>query len=33
MSKCNFVELTYYQKNRDVIRNRAKNYYEIVKRD
>ena len=28
MSECNSVELTYYQRNRDVIRNRAKDYYE-----
>ena len=33
MSECNSVEcnsahLTYYQKNRDVILNRAKDYYE-----
>ena len=28
MSECNSVELTYYQKNRDVILNRAKYYYE-----
>ena len=31
MSECNSIEyanLTYYQKNRDVILNRAKNYYE-----
>ena len=32
MSKCNFlecnsVELTYYQRNRDMILNRAKDYY------
>ena len=27
MSGCNFVELTY-QRNRDVILNRAKDYYE-----
>ena len=26
--KCNSVELTYYQRNRDVILNRAKDYYE-----
>ena len=25
--------LTYYQKNRDVILNRAKGYYEIIKKD
>ena len=31
MSECNFIEsadLTYYQKNRDVILNTAKDYYE-----
>ena len=28
MSECNSVELAYYQRNRDVILNRAKNYYE-----
>ena len=28
MSECNSVELTYYQRNRDVILNRAKFYYE-----
>ena len=28
MSVCNSAELTYYQKNRDVILNRAKDYYE-----
>ena len=31
MNECNYVEyvnLTYYQKNRDVILNRAKDYYE-----
>ena len=28
MSECNSVELTYYQRNRDVILNRAKNYNE-----
>ena len=28
MSGCNFVELTYYQRNRDVILNREKDYYE-----
>ena len=26
--ECNSVELTYYEKNRDVILNRAKDYYE-----
>ena len=31
MSECNSIEhayLTYYQKNQDVMRNRAKGYYE-----
>ena len=28
MSECNSVELTYYQRNRDVILNRAKYYNE-----
>ena len=31
MSECNYIEntnLTYYQKNRDVILNRTKDYYE-----
>ena len=28
MSGCNSADLTYYQRNRDVILNRAKNYYE-----
>ena len=28
MSECNSVELTYYQRNRDVILNKAKFYYE-----
>ena len=28
MSECNSIELTYYQRNRDVILNRAKVYYE-----
>ena len=27
-TECNSIELTYYQKNRDVILNRAKHYYE-----
>ena len=34
MSECNSIEstdLTYYQRNRDVILNRAKNYYETDK--
>ena len=26
--ECNSIELTYYQRNRDVILNRAKDYYE-----
>ena len=26
--ECDSVELTYYQRNRDVIPNRAKDYYE-----
>ena len=29
--ECNPVELTYYQRNRDVVLNRAKDYYENVK--
>ena len=28
MNGCNSVELTYYQRNREVILNRAKDYYE-----
>ena len=28
MSECNSIEETYYQRNRDVILNRAKDYYE-----
>ena len=28
MSQCNSIELTYYQRNRDVILNRAKEYFE-----
>ena len=28
MSKCNSVALTQYQRNKDVILNRAKDYYE-----
>ena len=32
MSQCNSVELTYYQINRDVILNRAKDYYENDKK-
>ena len=27
-TECNSIELTYYQRNRDVILNRAKDYYE-----
>ena len=27
-AECNSSELTYYQRNRDVILNRAKDYYE-----
>ena len=26
--ECNSIKLTYYQRNRDVILNRAKDYYE-----
>ena len=36
MSECNSVEsicLTYYQRDRDVILNRAKDYYENDKKD
>ena len=35
MSECNSIEntnLTYYQRNRDVILNRAKDYYENDKK-
>ena len=28
MSKCNSFELSYYQRNKDVILNRPKDYYE-----
>ena len=28
MSDCNSIEETYYQKNKDLILNRAKDYYE-----
>ena len=28
MSECSSVDLTYYQRKRDVILNRAKDYYE-----
>ena len=34
MNECNsveYIDLTYYQRNRDVILNRAKDYYENVK--
>ena len=31
--ECNSIETTYYQKNRDVILNRAKDYYENDKKD
>ena len=27
------TDLTYYEKNRDVILNKAKNYYRNIKRD
>ena len=27
MSECNFIDKTYYQRNRDLILNRAKDYY------
>ena len=27
-AECNSIELTYYQRNRDMILNRAKDYYE-----
>ena len=27
-AECNSIELTYYQRNRDLILNRAKDYYE-----
>ena len=33
MSEYNSVEKTYYQKNRDVILNRAKGYYENDEKD
>ena len=32
MSECDSNEETYYQKNRDVIPNRAKDYYENDKK-
>ena len=32
MSKCNSIEETYYQRNRDVILNRAKDYHENDKK-
>ena len=28
-----YVDLTYYQRNRDVILNRAKDYYEMIKKN
>ena len=28
MSECNSIESTYYQRNRDVMLNRAQDYYE-----
>ena len=31
--ECNFVQLTYYQKNRDVILNRAKIIMKMIRRD
>ena len=31
--ECNSVEKTYYQRNRDVILSRAKDYYENDKKD
>ena len=36
MSECNSVEstdLTYYQKNKDMILNKTKDYYQKTKRD
>ena len=32
MSECNSIEETYHQRNRDVILNRAKDYYENDKK-
>ena len=32
MSECNFVEERYYQKNKDMIPNRAKDYYKNDKK-
>ena len=32
MSECNSIETTYYQRNRDVILDRAKKYYENNKK-
>ena len=32
MNECNSIELTYYQRNRDVILNRAKDYYKNDKK-
>ena len=31
MSECNSIETTYYQRNRDVILNRAKKFMKIKK--
>ena len=31
MSECNSVKLIYYQRNRDVILNKGKDYYESDK--
>ena len=28
-----YIDLTYYQRNRDAILNRAKDYYEMIKKD
>ena len=32
MSECNSIDITYYQRNRDVILNRVKYYYENDKK-
>ena len=32
MSECNSIDLTYYQRNWDVILNRTKDYYENDKK-
>ena len=32
MSECNSIEETYHQRNRDVVLNRAKDYYENDKK-